>query len=181
MPSIQVSHPVFAPIAVECNEKETVYLPGVKIGNMVTVSTAENFLPVPAFAGGGAVFKNATVAVNTTSIPLLAYKIMFGMKINGNILKDPPRVGVWGGFGYVEGNINEKCDYEVVVTWIKRCNFTPPPVSRVSKFNGKVTLTTPSFTGQALLDGCSEWRERYIFETAAEAIRFLNFKAGISE
>lgn len=182
MPSIQASHPVFAPIAVECNgKKEAIYSPGVQVGNMVTVSTAENFTPIPAFAGGGAVFKDASIAVNTTSIPILAYEIMFGLKINGNILKDPHKVGVWGGFGYIEGNINMKCNYEVVVTWIKRCIFTPPPISRVSRFNGKVTLTTPSFTGQALLDGSPEWRERCYFESPEEAIKFLKFKAGIIE
>lgn len=182
MPSVQASHPVFAPIAVECNgNKETIYSPGIQVGNMVTVSTAENFIPIPAFAGGGAVFKDASIAVNTTSVPLLAYEIMFGLKINGNVLKDPPKVGVWGGFGYIEGNINSECKYEVVVTWIKRCIFTPPPISRVSRFNGKVTLTTPSFAGQAFLDNSPEWRERSVFETPDAAIEFLKFKAGIIE
>ncbi len=182
MPSIQVSHPVFAPIAVECNGKrETLYSPGVQIGNMVTVSTAENFISIPAYAGGGFVFKDASIAVNTTSVPILAYEIMFGLKVNGNTLKDPPKVGVWGGFGYIEGNINENCEYEVVATWIKRCIFTPPPVSRVSRFNGKVTLTTPSFTGQAFLDGSPEWRDRVLFDNPVDAINFLKFKAGIGE
>ncbi len=182
MPSIQASHPVFAPIAVECKgNKEPIYSPGIQVGNMITVSTAENFIPVPAFAGGGAVFKDASVAVNTTSIPILAYESMFGMKINGNVIKDPPKVGVWGGFGYIEGNINTDCEYEVVVTWIKRCIFTPPPISRVSRFNGRVTLTTPSFAGQAFLNGSREWRERSVFDTSDEAIKFLKFKAGIRE
>lgn len=182
MPSIHASHPVFAPIAFECNGiDEAIYSPGVKIGNLINVSTAENFLPIPAFSGGGSVFKDAAIAVNTTSVPIGAYELMFGMKINGNVLKDPPKVGVWGGFGYIEGNINSECKYEVVVTWIKRCIFTPPAISRVSRYNGKVTLTTPSFIGKALNDGSKEWRERSVFDTSAQAIEFLKFKAGIRE
>lgn len=182
MPSIQASHPVFAPIAVERSEKhETIYAPGVQVGNVVTISTAENFLPIPAFSGGGSVFKNAAVAINTSSIPILAYELMFGMKINGNVLKDPPKVGKWGGFGYIEGNINMDCKYEVIVTWIKRCMFIPPPISVVSRFNGKVTLTTPSISGKALLDGSPNWRERSFFDNPDDAIKFLKFKAGISE
>ena len=182
MPTIQASHPVFAPIAVECKgSKGAIYAPGVQVGNMVTVSTAEVFKEIPAFSGGGSIFKYASVAVNTTSIPISAHELMFGMKINGNILKDPPKVGRWGGFGYIEGNINMKGQYEVIVTWIKRVMFVPPPISGVSRFNGSVTLTTPSFSGKALLDGSPNWRDRYIFKTPDEAIAFLKNKAGIVE
>lgn len=182
MPGIQASHPVFAPIAVECNEKnETIYAPGVQVANLVTVSTAENFITLPAFSGGKSVFKDAAVAINTTSIPLLAYECMFGMEINANTLKDPPVVGRWGGFGYIEGNINMNCDYEVVVMWIKRVMFIPPPISDVSRYSGNVTLTTPSFNGKALLDGSPNWRERSFFDNPKEAIKYLKCKAGIIE
>lgn len=182
MPTIQASHPVFAPIAVECKKgKGFIYAPGVQVGNAITISTAEVFKEIPAFSGGGSVFKSAAVSVNTSSVPLQAYELMFGMEISGNILKDPPKVGVWGGFGYIEGNINMKCKYEVIVTWIKRVMFIPPPISAVSRYNGNVTLTTPSFGGRALSDGSRHWRERYIFNTPDEAIKFLKFKAGIVE
>ena len=180
MPIIQASHPVFTPIVVACNGKDNaIYGNGVRAGNLITVSVAENFVQLPRFFGGQSIFKSAAIVLNTSSIPFEAYKIMFGHKVNGNTIIDSQKVGVWGGFGYIEGNINMNCEYEVVVTWIKRCIFTPPPISGVSKANGTVTLTTPSIAGIAYPDGSSVWRERSYFSSPSEAIKFLNCKAGI--
>lgn len=179
MPIIQASHPVFAPIALECKSNELIYLPGIKVGNMLSVSTAENFIIAPNFAGGKAHIKDAAIALNTSSIPISAYELMFGEIINGNEIIDPPAVGVWGGFGYIEGAINMNCDYEVTVTWINRVIFTPPPIAGVSRYNGSVTLTTPSISGRAYLDGTGKWRKRAVFGNPKEAISYLKSKAGI--
>lgn len=180
MPIIQASHPVFAPILTECNGKQDArYGNGIQCGNLFTVSTAENFIQLPRFSGGKSVFKQAAVVLNTSSLPFCAYEKMFDCILQDNMIIDPPEVGVWGGFGYIEGAINMNCEYEVWVTWIKRVIFTPPPMSAVSRASGSVTLTTPSIAGTAYLDGSKGWRERSCFSSPSEAIRYLKCKAGI--
>lgn len=180
MPIIQASHPVFAPILTGHSKKNDArYGNGVRCGNLLTVSTAENFIQLPRFSGGKSVFTQASVVLNTSSLPFCAYEKMFDCILQDNKIIDPPEVGVWGGFGYIEGAINMKGDYEVWVTWIKRVIFTPPPMSAVSRVNGSVTLTTPSVAGTAYLDGSKGWRERDCFKSPAEAIRYLKYKAGI--
>ena len=180
MPIIQASHPVFSPIIADCNGiSETQYGNGVRAGNLITVSTAESFIQLPRFSGGKSVFKQAAVVLNTSSLPFEGYETMFGCILLDDVIIDPPEVGVWGGFGYIEGAINMNCEYEVWVTWIKRVIFTPPPMSAVSRANGSVTLTTPSVAGTAYLDGSYGWRERMRFSSPSEAIRYLECKAGI--
>ncbi len=180
MPVIQASHPVFAPVISNYSpNKDTRYSAGIQCGNLLTVSVAENFKQLPRFSSGKSIFVNAAVSLNTSSIPFYAYEKMFGCIVQNNMVVDPPAVGVWGGFGYIEGMINMNCEFEVWVTWLKRVIFSPPPISAVSCANGSITLTTPSISGTAYLDGSAGWRERYCFKKPKEAIDFLKCKAGI--
>lgn len=145
---------------------------GVRVGKMMSVSISPEFEQVSALGGGGSVFKRAGVALNTSCLPLAAYKAMFGGSGAAGELIDPTYSAARGGFGYITGELEDGCSFWRV-HFLRDVVFVPPNESAVT-LNGQVTFTTPSISGAAWPDYSEgRWRERKDVTALDEAVFLL--------
>lgn len=125
-------------------------------------------------------FKYADITLNTTTIPVAMQTVMFGhtateenVKFNSNDQND--YVGT--GF-YVSEKIDGKRKYTAI--WLYKVKFSEPSESYKTK-GDNIEYQTPSITGRAMPLENGDWKETEIFETATQALEWINEKAGISE
>lgn len=170
MATIKARFPVWKAEDAEC---------GVSLGRMMSVSVAPTYEQTSRLGGSKLIFTGATVSLNTTHLPMTAYKEMFDAGTeNGSKLADKVLCGKRGAFLYITG---ELIDGEPlwVLHELKSVQFVPPAESAVTK-GAQVSFTSPSITGEAKEVG-NVWRVRQYFGTAAAAIAKLKEQAGWNE
>ncbi len=152
---------------------------GVSLGGMMSVSVAPTYEQTSRLGGNKLIFTGAAVSLNTSHLPLEAYKAMFDAATeNDGEIADKIICGKRGAFFYITGEL-----INGVPLWVlhklNSVQFIPPSESAVTK-GTQVSFTTPSLTGETRETG-NTWRTRQYFTTAAQAITELKEQAGWNE
>ena len=123
-----------------------------------------------------------TVDANTDDIPDQDNAILFGHTIDeetgdliANEADEPPVVG-WGFYGTISRN--NVTGYRAV--FLVQVKFGEPSDENQTK-GESVEFNTPTISGQIMMDDLGVWKQEHTFETEAEAIAWLDEKAGVEE
>lgn len=193
MATFDVKYPVFAKLTEEAAAGNT-YATGKFIGKQRTLTVTPNMASATLSGDGTETaeqieeFSNATVALETTFIPLNAYNDMFGATYTAattgenatpdKIVDKESDEANYGGFGCVIKTVQNKVR-KYMVLWLKKVRFSLPAETVTTK-GTSVTFGTPQLNGMAVADVSGEWREKTFYATEAEAFAALKAKAGIT-
>lgn len=119
------------------------------------------------------VFKNASVTLGTTTLPIEAASVVFGHTVNDNstIIKKTTDESHYVGLGIVVDEvINGTKQYcAMIVTCVQ---FAESGESFTTK-GDSITFATPSISGLAIGDKTSQWVIKKIFESSDEALAYI--------
>lgn len=167
MATIKARLPVWKAENAEC---------GVSLGRMMSVSVAPTYEQTSRLGGSKLIFTGAAVSLNTTHLPMTAYKAMFDTGTEkSNELADKVICGKRGAFFYITGELIDGAPLWVFHK-LNSVQFIPPAESAVTK-GVQVSFTTLSLTGEAR-EVNGTWRSRQYFTTAAAAVAELKEQAG---
>lgn len=123
-----------------------------------------------------------TVEANTDDIPDQDNAILFGHTIDeetgdliANEADESPVVG-WGFYG--ANSRNNITAYRAI--FLNQVKFGEPSDENQTK-GESVEFQTPTISGQMMMDDLGNWKQEHTFETEAEAIAWLDEKAGVED
>lgn len=153
---------------------------GKLIGLQVTPSFAEGSLYADDMqAEYDKEFSYAEVTLNTSTIPILAYRTMFGHAVDAE--KQTVQFNANDENGYVGvGWVSiEKIDGVRVYTgnFLYKAKFSEPNEDYATK-GENIEYKTPSISGRALAEDNGEWKETQCFDTWTEALSWIYGKFG---
>lgn len=126
-------------------------------------------------------FKYADVTLQTTTLPIKAHNLMFGHTVTETEGKqavkfkdsdDAPYVGL----GFI---VTEKVDgkRKYVASWLYKVKFAEGSETYKTK-GDNIEYQTPNISGQAMALPDGDWKDVEMFDTEAEAVTWLEEKAG---
>ncbi len=182
MAQYKVTHPYAATIKAEPEGAEATYGELLKLGEMIEIDVSPNFNEGSLYGDNALCeyvkeFKDIDVTLNTTTMPVKAYEILFGQKVTGDgehIAANINDVSNYVGFGFVKGEMVKNVTTYFAV-WLPKVKFTLPSEKCTTK-GESITWGTPSITGKGTCDGTGDWKKTDRFATEAEAIAFIKGK-----
>lgn len=171
---------------VAANTYDSGFVVGKAMKANIQINAANAFLyGDDAVAESDTGFTSGTVTIGTTKMTddiqskLLGHKQDTGDagaagEITGNIEDIAPYHGV--GF-YAPKLDDHKRKYRAI--WFTKVIFADPNESLETK-QGSTNFVTPELAGTIMQDAKGDWKKEQTFDTEAEAIAYLNAKAGIT-
>ena len=164
------------------------YSDGFRMGKAVSVNINTNYneanLPGDnVIAETVKEFRDGTIDLGITTIPIEAYETVFGHTVtpgeDGTLIVDKTDdVPNYVGVGLVkEELVDGKKSY--IAMWIKKVLFTESGENAQTK-GETISFQTPTITGTVLALADKTWRERKIFDNEADAIAYIDEQAGIT-
>lgn len=185
MAYIGLAYPTFAKLDPEANT----YSDGFRMGKAVSTSINVNYNEAK-LAGDNIIaeetkeFRDGTMDLGITTIPIEAYSTVFGHEVTKvedkgtKIVDKTDDVPNYVGVGLVkEELVDGKKSY--IAMWFKKCLFTESGESAQTK-GETITFQTPTITGSILALDDKTWRERFVFDKESDAIEYINEQAGIT-
>lgn len=182
MAQYKVAYPYVAAIKTEPEAAAATYEKGLELGKMIDVEVTPNFSESPLYGNNGLAeyakeFKDLDVTLNTTTLPIEAFSMLFGQTVgkeNKEIKANVNDIAKYVGFGFVKGEmVNNVTTY--VAVWVPKVKFTPPAEKCTTK-GDSITWNTPSITGKGMADNAGDWRYMEIFNTEKEALDYIKAK-----
>ena len=164
------------------------YSDGFRMGKAVSVNISTNYneanLPGDnVIAESVKEFRDGTIDLGITTIPIEAYETVFGHTVtegeDGTLIVDKTDdVPNYVGVGLVkEELVDGKKSY--IAMWIKKVLFTESGENATTK-GETISFQTPTITGTVLALADKTWRERKVFDNEADAIAYIDEQAGIT-
>ena len=161
------------------------YSDGFAFGKAISLDIAPEYNEASLYGDNQQVetekeFKQAKVTLGTTTIPIDAYSVMFGHEVaeGKEIIYKTDDASNYVGFGcYTDETIDGVKKF--VAMWIHKVKFTQTQESYKTK-GDSIEFQTPSVEGIAIGTDSKNWKTTKIFDTAEDAISWINTKAGIS-
>lgn len=184
MAYIGLAYPTIAKLDPTTNT----YSDGFRMGKAVSVNISTNYneanLPGDnVIAESVKEFRDGTIDLGITTIPIEAYETVFGHTVtegeDGTLIVDKTDdVPNYVGVGLVkEELVDGKKSY--IAMWIKKVLFTESGENAQTK-GETISFQTPTITGTILALNDKTWRERKIFDNEADAIAYIDEWAGIT-
>lgn len=184
MAYIGLAYPTIAKLDPTTNT----YSDGFRMGKAVSVNITTNYneanLPGDnVIAESVKEFRDGTINLGITTIPIEAYETVFGHAVtegeDGTLIVDktddaPNYVGV----GLVKEELVDGVK-SYIAMWIKKVLFTESGENAQTK-GETISFQTPTITGTILALDDKTWRERKIFDNEADAIAYIDEWAGIT-
>jgi phi13 family phage major tail protein len=174
-------YPVFAPL----DESTNTYGEGVFIGKMIDCDVQDATSEASLYADDALQiyvndYKETTITLNVSTLPIAAAAAMFGRTVNGNqITYNKDDRAAPGGFGYIKARYNEHNVSEYIVVWHYKAKFASPGDKATTR-GDSVTFNTPSISGKAMARDDGNYRDEWIFPAPAQAIAKLKSLANVS-
>ena len=164
------------------------YSDGFRMGKAVSVNINTNYneanLPGDnVIAETVKEFRDGTIDLGITTIPIEAYETVFGHTVtpgeDGTLIVDKTDdVPNYVGVGLVkEELVDGKKSY--IAMWIKKVLFTESGENATTK-GETISFQTPTITGTVLALADKTWRARKVFDNEADAIDYINEQANIA-
>lgn len=124
-------------------------------------------------------FQNGTLALgiddlsDTIQADLLGHTVNESGEIVANKDDNPPNAGV--GF-YGTKQVNGVQKFRAI--WLHKVKFSEPDDTNQTK-GENVAFSTPTLSGNIMVDDNGDWKSEQTFDTKTEAETYLNGKAGI--
>ena len=128
-------------------------------------------------------FKDGTIALGVTTIPVVAYSSVFGHEVtikenSVNIVDKTDDVPNYVGVGLIKYELVDGVK-KYIATWIYKVLFSETSESAQTS-GDTITFQTPTINGTiAALPGTKRWREREIFNSEATAQAWIDAKANL--
>ena len=185
MAYIGLAYPTFAKLDPATNTYSNGFRMGKAVDVNINVNWNEAQLPGDnVIAETAKEFKNGTIDLGITTIPVTAYSSVFGHEVNTDaetgvitIVDKTDDVPGYVGVGLVKQEIVDGVKSHIAM-WLKKCLFTETGESATTK-GENISFQTPKLSGVVMALDDKSWRERKIFKTEAEAIAYINEQAGI--
>lgn len=187
MAKIGLKHIVAAPL----NDDGITYGEGYVVAKAIKATVNANSNDVKLYADDGVAesdksFKDATLSLNVDDLTSKVYADMLGHTytaasentpetVEASIADVAPYLGT-GFYGAVKRN--NKISY--LAKWLKKTQYSEPNDETETK-GETVSFQTPTIEGTVFPADDGTWKEQAEFSTEAEAIRWLDGKANISE
>ena len=165
------------------------YSDGFRMGKAVSVNITTNYneanLPGDnVIAESVKEFRDGTIDLGITTIPIEAYETVFGHTVtpgeDGTLIVDKTDdVPNYVGVGLVKEELVDGVK-SYIAMWIKKVLFTESGENAQTK-GETISFQTPTITGTVLALADKTWRERKIFDNEADAIAYIDEQAGITE
>lgn len=176
------------PTIAKLDPKTNTYSDGFRMGKAVSVNINTNYneanLPGDnVIAESVKEFRDGTIDLGVTTIPIEAYRTVFGHEVTENedgtvIVDKTDDVPNYVGVGLVkEELVDGKKSY--IAMWIKKVLFSESGESATTK-GETISFQTPTITGTVLALDDKTWRERKIFNKESDAFAYIDNKAGIT-
>lgn len=127
-------------------------------------------------------FKNATVALGVTRLPLTAAKIMFGHEVQGDGTETSNTEDATGyvGYGFITAEMeNGKKKYRAC--FLPKVKFAEGEESYETK-GDSIVFKTPTLNGTAIGDTDGTWRLKSpVYDTEDEADKWIQVQLGVLE
>ena len=164
------------------------YSDGFRMGKAVSVNINTNYneanLPGDnVIAETVKEFRDGTIDLGITTIPITAYSTVFGHTVtegeDGTLIVDKTDdVPNYVGVGLVKEELVDGVK-SYIAMWIKKVLFTESGENAQTK-GETISFQTPTITGTVLALADKTWRERKIFDNEADAIAYIDEQAGIT-
>ena len=164
------------------------YSDGFRMGKAVSVNINTNYneanLPGDnVIAETVKEFRDGTIDLGITTIPVAAYETVFGHTVtegeDGTLIVDKTDdVPNYVGVGLVKEELVDGVK-SYIAMWIKKVLFTESGENATTK-GETISFQTPTITGTVLALADKTWRERKIFDNEADAIAYIDEQAGIT-
>lgn len=168
------------PIIAKYNKSTNTYSNGFACGKAVSMNVTPNYVEGSLYGDDEQVesekqFKNVSVSLGVTTMPAVAASTMFGHTVDsttGKISYASSDEANYVGVGFVATKTdNGAKTYEAnIITNVK---FSEASVSYQTK-GESITFATPTIDGVGIPDANGEWKVVQEFDTAAEALAFIN-------
>lgn len=192
MAFVGLRYAVFAPITAEVRGQEVVYGTGVVVGKMMQADVTYERNTDPLYADDTEAendnsITGGTVTVGVDDILDPARVVIFGDYADGeksDEYEDNSEASPYGGFGYMRVRRKEgKTSF--VAYWLHKVQFGSTTESAQTK-GQNIAWQTPTINGNIMgvnnnADGKMRFRRRKSFDTAAEAIAWLNERAKVTD
>lgn len=179
-----LAYPTFAKL----NEATGTYSNGFRMGKAVDVDIVVNYNEAKQPGDNVTAevvkeFKDGTIALGVTTVPVAAYNQTFGHEVtttesSTKIVDKTDDLGNYMGVGLVKAEIVDGVR-KFIAIWVHKTLFAEAGEKATTK-GENITFQTPTLNGTIMALPSKEWRERVIFNTEAEALAYIDAKAGIT-
>lgn len=125
-------------------------------------------------------FIDGTVTLGLNELPLEIQAVLLGHAINeatGEMTANEADIAPYVGHGFY-GKVKRNGVYKWRAIWLHKVQFGEPNDETQTK-GETITFQTPTIEGVIMKDINGDWKSENLFDTEAEAIAWLNGKAGI--
>lgn len=184
MAYIGLAYPTIAKLDPTTNT----YSDGFRMGKAVSVNISINeneakLLGDNVIAETVKEFRDGTIDLGITTIPIEAYSTVFGHEVtegeDGTVIVDKTDdVPNYVGVGLVKEELVDGVK-SYIAMWIKKVLFTESGENATTK-GETISFQTPTITGTVMALDDKSWRERKIFKNEKAAIDYIDEQAGIT-
>lgn len=163
------------------------YSEGFKVGEGIATSIIPQYAEGSVYGDNRVVkhkkkFKNATVTLGVTTVPVQAEEVMFGRKVSedGSIIsnsKDQSKYIGLGFFANEEAADSNSISY--VAVWLYKAKLEDPG-DEFETEGENITFKTPSLSGIVNTLENGNWRKKKKFESEEDAVAWIKTMAGIT-
>lgn len=185
MAYIGLAFPTFAKL----DQVTNTYSDGFRFGKAVSVNATINYNEA-SLSGDNVIaesvreFRNGTIDLGITTIPVEAYSTVFGHEVTTDgvdgavtIVDKTDDIAHYGGLGLVKQEMVDG-DRKHIAMWFKKVQFTETGENATTK-GETITFQAPTISGNIFALDDMTWRERKIFDTQEEAVAYIDGMAGI--
>lgn len=191
MAYVGLKYCVFAPIASEVRFQPIEYSAGMVIGRMIGANinitrNSDGLYADDGLAESDNSITGGTVSINLDDLLEDAAEMVTGLKKTGDegdyTYHETGEPSPYGGLGYLRvRRINGKTKY--VAYWCHKVQLAVASESASTK-GSTITWQTPTLDGNLMgventADGEKHYRERKVYDTEGDAIKYINDKAKI--
>lgn len=186
MAYIGLAFPTFAKL----DQATGTYSDGFRFGKAVSVNATINYNEAN-ISGDNVIaesvreFRDGTIDLGITTIPIEAYSTVFGHEVvedeldgTVTIIDKTDDIAHYGGLGLVKEEMVEG-ERKHIAMWFKKVQFTETGENATTK-GETITFQAPTISGNIFALDDRTWRERKIFNTQQEAIDYIDGLAGIT-
>ncbi|MCI5872147.1 MAG: chitobiase/beta-hexosaminidase C-terminal domain-containing protein [Clostridiales bacterium] len=181
MPNFGLSKPYIAQYV-----KDGVYKSGFKCGKAVSTAVTPNYNEASCYgdniqAEDVKEFKNASVALGVTTLPVVAKKVVFGHSVSEaqEEVSNSNDSANYVGYGFITAEMNDGVKTYGACVLLKVL-FQEGEDSYETK-GDSITFKTPTLSGTATTYENGDWRKKKTFSTEKEAEAYIEGILGITE
>ncbi len=163
------------------------YSDGFQVGEGMTIQIAPQYAEGSVYGDNRRViykskFKNATVTLGVTRMPIEAQSVFFGRTVgdDNEVVRSSSDVANYVGLGCVANKEDEDSTVTYEAAWLHKVKFSDPGLDLETE-GENITFKTPSLSGSAEALSTGEWITTKEFSTEAEAVAWIKELAGITE